>query len=248
MRADRQLEATIYRWEDGWTVVCSVDLDDDYDLPVRMKFRDPSGDVGVEFFWAKGLSPDVLDAGAVFFDDQVGQKFFGFLLDAGVSDRSYLSSDLGLRTRTLGSLRFPSYVPDDLWARRYEQARQIFLSEEDKAFDFLLWEAEAYRMEEDVSDEDGRGEGTVYLKVTDEASFDLEWGGETIEEAIDNFADGALVLPESQRESWESENALRGIWVLPTPEEVEVYRTLGEELPFQWEASRLAAWLRERSP
>ncbi len=52
-----------------------------------------------------------------------------------------------------------------------------------------------------------------------------------------------MVLPESSREQWDQENVLKGKFLIPSPEEVEVFRILDEPLPFFWEDEALVQWL-----
>lgn len=69
--------------------------------------------------------------------------------------------------------------------------------------------------------------------------------GNTLREASDKALGKALILPESKMESWEAESIERGRFVLPTPEEVEVYRSLGEPLPWCWPEEDRKKWIED---
>lgn len=69
----------------------------------------------------------------------------------------------------------------------------------------------------------------------------------TWRELWEAFAKRALLLRASDFSSWERENVVRGEFLHPTPDEVEVYRALGEELPLLWPTDRLVEWLEEQS-
>ncbi len=59
------------------------------------------------------------------------------------------------------------------------------------------------------------------------------------------FAKRALLVRASDMEDWEHENVVRGEWVLPSQEEVELYRMLGESIPPLWNDEALKRWLVE---
>lgn len=65
----------------------------------------------------------------------------------------------------------------------------------------------------------------------------------TWHELLNAFSNRALLIPSSEMPQWEAENVVYGSWVLPSQEEVEVYRILGEKLPFFWEDDQIDAWL-----
>lgn len=254
MSSTEHVEAIIYRWQDGSTVTCVVGdplsgLGDLY-----FEICSP-GEPKVEL-WLNGST--LFGEGPV--DRSTSKKVLGFFLDLGAS-RPFLSSNLGLQLQAV-SLQIPVYVPNDLWANRFDQALQILRSK--RTGDLLLWEVDIYIKEEDdgggedddeedeEEDRDGDADwdhdrSSVFLTGLDEASFGFDFEGGSVEEVVDDFTFDQLILPESGRESWETENVERGSWVLPTPEEVEVYRALGEQLPFWWELEKLEAWLRERT-
>lgn len=69
----------------------------------------------------------------------------------------------------------------------------------------------------------------------------------TWHELLDGFAKRSLLIPAASMPRWEEENVVYGTWVLPTQDEVDIYRLMGEELPFLWPDEQLDAWLLERS-
>lgn len=247
MSSAEHVEAVIYRWPDGSIVTCVVGdllsgLGDLY-----FEICSP-GEPKVEL-WLNGST--LFGEGPI--DEPTSKKVLGFFLDLGAS-RPFLSSNLGLQLRAV-PLQVPVYVPNDLWRNRFDQARQILQSKQ--SGDLLLWEVDIY-IETENGEEDEEGErdedsgwdhdrSSVFLTGLDEASFGFDFEGGSVEEVVDDFTSEHLILPESGQEAWESESVDRGSWVLPTLEEVEVYRALGEQLPFWWELEKLEAWLRERT-
>lgn len=60
---------------------------------------------------------------------------------------------------------------------------------------------------------------------------------------VDKICERFHILPESKREWWEKNQVERGTFVLPSPEEVEMFRLLDEELPFLWPPETFEPWI-----
>jgi hypothetical protein len=63
---------------------------------------------------------------------------------------------------------------------------------------------------------------------------------------IDKVLDEELILPESSKTAWEGANVERGVFVLPSPEEVEIFSILDEQLPLLLPMKQLEDWIRSR--
>lgn len=142
----------------------------------------------------------------------------------------------------------PRWISDERWAGRYDEASLYVL----RGGDGAPWISIA-------------PDGSVYLEhihgleigppaFCDKGLWQALWRRDYTKET-DNFqalVDGMLevehLLPESQRSAWEAEHAERGTFILPTPEEVAVFRMMGESLPLLWEKKQLDVWLSERRP
>lgn len=214
-------ETVIYRWSDGSTATCEVK--DDEGPEAYFCFCFP-GKPKVEF-WPGGST--MFGDGTVEETDK--KKVLGFFLDVGAS-RPNLRSHFFHKGNQ--KLRIPIYVPDELWGNRYEQIDQIAQSKE-KTGEFLLWKVNI-RLRDFV------------VIVLDPGTQYIRQEGTSIKEVIDDILAEYLILPQSCQDAWESQNAEHGSWVLPSQEEVEIYRALGEQLPFWWKAADLETWLQER--
>lgn len=68
----------------------------------------------------------------------------------------------------------------------------------------------------------------------------------TKEETIDEMLRRAKVLPESQRGQYELEHVRRGVFLHPSPEEIEVLNLIGEPLPFFLKPEEVWEWALSR--
>ncbi len=196
------------------------------------------------------------------------RKLLGFVLDLGVRrPRSGILSNLlvqprqkhlgGHREVPVPSLPYPRWVDDVLWERRYEEAdRFVVRSGEGNQWgieadlnDLFLGHVEDFRIsiEHRLWRATCSGQSGVQAKdlkcsrlSSDGLPHDRYFHG-----IVDFFLDTELLLPSSSRTAWEAEHVVRGEWVLPSAEEVGLYRMLGEQLPLLWGYRRLLEWLRE---
>lgn len=198
------------------------------------------------------------------------KKLLGFLLDLEVG-RPQIGIRASLVTQVpkphLGgnqlevhapSVPYPRWVDDVRWEQRYEEAHRFVLrplgdpsestwqmdaSMQELYLSYLkelelrspgfyqddLWRATCIGQSScTVSTESGHPESLYFHAV------------------VDQLLDSELLLPASSKRAWEAEHVLFGEWVLPGPEEVEIYKMIGEQLPLLWGAERLRRWLQER--
>lgn len=220
----------VYRWPDGGFAEASVDRDSDHVVLLVVTGGQR---------WVSGpllLDPETRSAYSdreEAFLPPVEKRVTSFLLDLGV-ERCPAIPGLVNGDR-IDLAVFPLFVADDLWERRHEEARQVASGLRGDFLGLGRASSEWDRKEEQVR-------FTVHIG-------NMQWDQlhHTVEEAVDDIVVDAVILPESTRSAWFAEHVERGEWVHPSPEEVEVYQALGEELPFWWGPDRFEAWLRERS-
>lgn len=197
----------------------------------------------------------------------LGRKLCGLALDlVGVPSfplRGTIWNGLLLTHLSIPTvLSVPSFVSNEDWNRRYELAKAFVVTGHVHADDpvytsnskrgmfleipwFLLVRAMGDRVSWSarwgLPGAEHSTKGTQWKESATNQSY--HWSAES---AVDEVLDRCSVLPESERDAWEAENAERGEFLLPTPEEIELFRMLGEELPFFWGEDQLEAWLSER--
>lgn len=178
-------------------------------------------------------------------------KLIGFLLDLGVRRyptsihrRSLIAKDGGPSQKE-DYAPYPRFVPDIRWESRYEEAKRFTQREH------LAWSVEA-----DLVTEKYLGLLKSFEILPPEFYLDDIWHAtyssmaiEHIESTyfhglIDRVLDEELILPESGKTAWEAAHVERGTFVLPSQEEVEVYRILDEMLPLLLPMEQLEEWLR----
>jgi len=189
------------------------------------------------------------------FPTALRKKLLGLFLDLGVG-RPCSSPDLvSTQVGNEPTVPCPRFIPDDLWARRYEEARLV-ISDFEKLQEPYLGEVRCLHIANHV------GLGYVQpwraiwnferLAVSHGQPLRARWYfkrsamSDSFEGVVDRVLDREMILPESERTGWEAAHVERGTLLLPTREEVELFRLLGEPLPFWWPQVKLAEWLRER--
>lgn len=65
----------------------------------------------------------------------------------------------------------------------------------------------------------------------------------TLGAVVDKVCKEFGILPDAQREEWAEENVEKGVFVRPTPEEVQLYQMLDEKLPFFLPDEELKQWM-----
>lgn len=194
-------------------------------------------------------------------------EFLGFLLDAGVvrmhpSHRGLVSTH---HKAPASLLDCPRWVPDDLWATRHDLARQRYLGELGQVSASVLLGLKSsppflgylpgFVVQRELvptyspggtSPPPGRGAPGFRTKFHVHSEDAPATVGFDFNEVVDRHLTEQLLVPASARAAWEEAHVLRGEWVLPGPDEVELFRVLGEDLPFFWGYDRCRAWLSER--
>jgi len=79
------------------------------------------------------------------------------------------------------------------------------------------------------------------------SSNSVHYTGWSLEEVVKTMLDVEGLVPTSRQARWEAENVERGEFVLPTGDEVELFRALGERLPFFWGYEGLRSFVLERA-
>ncbi len=170
--------------------------------------------------------------------------------------------DLGVQSDPSGVVRMPTFVPDALWERRYEEADRFVFKDEavlgrrERDGAGRVWTTQAKNGERylgvlsglEIYDPDFRGTdawSAMWVNGGPIRGGDLQ--GPYFHQVVDRTLDEAMIFPEGVRTAWLAEHAEFGSWIFPSAEEVELFRLLGEDLPLLWPADRLRAWLEERS-
>lgn len=190
------------------------------------------------------------------------RMLIGFLLDVGVNDHPRDTSELlwGVRDRKMAPC--PRWVKDEDWENRYASfhssssyssrylghIRDLRVSKKtlaSKSRIEVTWSTETF------------GYSTVYVQYPDNSSAELPASyslydlhnepdeRSALRKACDILCGAELLLPVSAREEWESANAKRGRFLIPSEEEVQVFKILDEPLPFFWKEG-LVEFLLER--
>lgn len=240
----------VYRWPDDWWVTVYIGTGEATIFSLRNTNYDDRWSVahyddGTVCEWSIGRKgwqePDVPTG-------EARKKLIGFLLDLGVErpKRGSIRSSLVWSDtfRALPRLPYPRWVDDSRWERRHEEAKRF------------VWEASGHGI--------SAGPEELYLGVISGFVIGLyheNWiakcdcqtldnprypTGRDLNNVIEEFLRREILLPESERPAWEAENVIRGSWVVPSPEEVELYQAIGERNPLLWGSDRLLPWLRER--
>lgn len=259
------LEVQIYTWPDGSDVLLQIDTRHEHgdaflvvrwiDLPST--WRDPTTGENDDPVFAidpeheTGGHQRVTLDGTKRFPAALERKMVGLFLDLGIERPGSFQSSLVSWSSGDPVVVYPRFVPDDRWAARYDEAR-AWLDSGTK--DDLLDEVPffyLYRGKLAFKTFVNRPMETT--KLTDEGWTAVWRANEgsstwsmTLEGAVDEALFRELVLPESKRAAWEAERVERGTMLVPTAEEEEVFRLLGETLPFWWSSDRLVEWLRGR--
>lgn len=180
-----------------------------------------------------------------------GAKVVAFLLDIGSPadiDGSMVNSLIG------GGFRYPEWVSSEAWAHRYDLARDKTVSAGGgiSGFNSRFFSAAMSRIP-------GISRRLRFcLNWADNGLWSVNWvnsfydrvlGREDplpYEEAVDLALSKSLVFPREKKEAYDKEHLEYGSFVLPSSEEVEIYRAIGERLPFFWEPEDLCRWLEEK--
>lgn len=182
------------------------------------------------------------------------RKILGWILDMGFqiySNRTH--SGLVSEYSKVHIGRYPRWIPDEIWNLRYlsfslhfEELAPPFLGVIRKLVKQFQYSVETGKCDGIIASwrTESRGsDGSVYAELDDTP----ESKERAVVKIVDHICKSELLLPESQRESWESAHSERGRFTQLSPEEVEVYRLLGEPLPYLLPSEELQQWLSSRS-
>lgn len=179
------------------------------------------------------------------------RKILGWILDMGFQIYPFRThSGLSSIYQKVYLGEYPRWIPDDKWSSRYEDFSLAFKEREPPFLGVIRGMVRQYQYS------DGKVHGIIVSWRTE-----LQDGGSMFTELddtpesrkavttkiVDYICKSELLLPESQRESWESAHSERGRFTQLSPEEVEVYRLLGEPLPYLLPSEELQQWLSSRS-
>lgn len=176
------------------------------------------------------------------------KKHLGWLIDMGFSndtknyvDTICITSNLSGKRRDL--YRYPRWIDNAAWENRFKEFSSSLLG----TSDFLCLDGVRTK----VSPHDQIFTVRWLTETPHEGSFTLQMAGpepsqEELRKAVQILCEKELLLPISQKEEWESMNLEKGRFLIPSPEEVEIYRLLDEPLPFFWKQEDLLKWLVER--
>ncbi len=248
----KDLGPTLYAWPDGWRVVFS---------PSRWKERGLNGPL-VSYLFLELLGPRHAEARFILethdhgrfasfpsygkssrdrlFDPELTapgrKKLTGFVVDVG-ADRPKDTSCLVVPSGYTGwdarpSVPWPNWVPDERWEGRYEEIYEYVGQ---------TWKGGYLGVV-----------GSLEIEGESSGHFQVRWKNErrvfpSLDLVVDWLCHRYMIRPESERAAWEAENVERGSFIVPTDEEVEVYRMLGEPLPLWWGEEAFEPWLRERT-
>jgi hypothetical protein len=187
------------------------------------------------------------------------KKLLGFLLDLQINDHPNDTNDLlyGARRRRMAT--YPRWVTEERWDDRYSSfcstnrsyserwlghIRDLNLNVKESGTVKITWSTETTGVS-------GINDGIFEVKYPRyPGSFvsgvfiasDLE---SAIRMACDTLCEKELLLPISAKDEWESANTEKGRFLIPSEEEVQVFRILDEPLPFFWKTG-LEEFLLER--
>jgi hypothetical protein len=174
---------------------------------------------------------------------QIQAKIRGLLLDLGVAPNTAGT----LLRGDAGNIAVPFFISEDLWNRRFELAKDQSIGDDSfEAVPDYMGIGNIYRlqirydswsMNWRISWMSGRSGGAVYAR---------KFTSDTFENAVGVVMKNSNIHPESDRAVWETEFVERGTFLIPTPEEVEVFRILDEPLPFFLPRDEAGKWFKGR--
>lgn len=188
----------------------------------------------------------------------------GFLYDLGLHERvDPLGDNVLVRNEWEGceTVRWPKVIDDDVWEAMYqieppeaipsgENFRSGYVPMRDfgdreraeNPVDLLLGRLPFHRLLLQTTSSP-ECPSRIWSPVITVDGGHTQHG--TWEELVDSFFWRACVVRRSDLDRWMEENVVRGTFLLPTPEEVGVYRMLGERLPLLWPDDRFQPWFEE---
>lgn len=240
----------VYEWPDG--TFLELDFNEDGDVSYFFNFCG-GGELLIRRAGNRhvylGSVNDFLTQGDI-------SKLLGFALDIGATIRPPLWAK---ESDGFDRLQMPRYVSDEEWEKRYDLPN-VESGPFQPAIQVSNWMGiTVLRMIQH--------EGTfkavwasAWMSKTKEAQAiwpidrkALSWqiSAANAEDAkrkvVDHILETEKILPVSRKENWESSNIQKGRFLVPTPEEVEVFRLLDLPLPFFFFDSELREWIESRT-
>jgi hypothetical protein len=254
-----QVRATIYTWEDG----SRVDLrwwsgPKEGGDRRSFLFIAPNEDQKAVADFNPAMSPEERMF-HIHVSDEWRSKIAGFFLDLGGKQDFAFSPEVSAHDSP-----YPIWMSDEDWGRRViflAEGRLIESDSEDSGHLVLvtsLAESQILRGEWRIyimGPKDWRfvsGHPRNYTKQvpnkTGEYGRPIVIRAQSAQRLVDKICDMFYILPESKREWWERTQVERGTFVIPSPEEVEVFRILEEELPLLWPHETFVPWIEAQEP
>lgn len=181
------------------------------------------------------------------------KKILGWILDMGfqiypLRMYSEISPGSGQKVQ-IG--RYPRWIPDETWNLRYLSFSLNFWESATPFLGVIRGMVKEFQYSASFEN-DGiivswrtnsvGSSGSVYAEL-DETPESKE---RAVVKIVDQICSSELLLPESQREAWESAHSERGRFTQLSPEQIELYRLLGEPLPYLLPTEELREWLSAR--
>lgn len=163
-------------------------------------------------------------------------KLAGFLMDVGLSREQHPWRPTLLEYM----VKTPLFVDDDLWDCRYDIYKGIH---EDYLFPGFRLNLMFHRTIDSDAPWSAHIDMAVTVGLRDGHSLRHR---QHKNEVIDDLTNTLFILPSRDRERWEQNFVERGVFLHPLPDEVEIFRTLGEALPFFWPIDDLEVWMTDR--
>ncbi len=238
-----RVKQIIYAWPDGAEAEVTVPTySPDSVVEICLRPVDPEEPTLVVDPEDQIVTPFLVDEPNRPFSGTRAAKLRGLLLDMGARrlNAGDPTSFVYTRYHFQPILPYARFVPEDRWSGRYEEMTELAPNtpgDTSTPLGLFLGLVDGFTL---AMNRGNRPRWSLRLGR-------FEFDAPTLAEVVDKLCEHDLILPEFQREAWEAEHVERGTWVCPTAEEVELFRMLGEPLPFFWGAERCVAWLRERS-
>lgn len=244
----------VYRWEDGSTVDVvwwsSPEGEMRQFLFVSSKAKE-SGDLRARF---SPRTPGEDRMFHVHVPDEWRNKMAGFFLDLGGKQDFAFGPDPSPYNSP-----YPIWMSDKDWEHRASVLTEGRLIERDpEESDYMMYVARL--AESQVLP----GEWNIYIMAPDDWRFvtggkknfskhvpsksgtyglPIVIRAKSAKKLVDKICDYFHILPESKRDWWEKTQVERGTFIVPSPEEVEVFRILEEELPLLWPPETFDSWI-----
>lgn len=245
------LSKQVYVWKDGSEAVLRLNFGEEPYKLLVVRSGEQAKDVALHFDdWRPDRALSVCPEEV--FSPIFEKKLRGFLSDIGVHRPSESWPGMVLDSVSGKVLvPWPRWVPDEVWRNRMEAAKKHVypsLPAIHHRRDFMG--IPGFAIVE--APPPGETQSYAYQRMM---GWRAEWWSrgdsnpawsETFDGAVDASLELNFIYPESRREQWEAENIERGVFVLPTPEEAEMFRLLDEPIPYWWPFDQLLTWLRER--